>query len=88
MVVSIRGAEVVAVLDETRRVLNDPSADPTERQKPAIGVKRTLRLQLDPAQYQRDVDAGNLGVYEKFNIVVRSVLTRTRQVVCVPRIVW
>jgi hypothetical protein len=70
MVVSIRGAEVVQVLDEARRVLNDPSAEPSERDKPPVGNKRTLRLLLDPSQYQRDVEAGNLGVYDKFNVVV------------------
>ncbi len=72
MVVTIRGAEVVQVLDEARRVLNDPTADMAERQKPPVGTKRTLRLLLDPSQYQRDVEAGNVGLYDKFNIVVRG----------------
>jgi hypothetical protein len=72
MVVSIRGAEVVQVLDEAKRVLNDPSAEPSERDKPPVGTKRTLRLLLDPSQYQRDLEAGNVGLYDKFNIVVRA----------------
>ena len=76
MVMSIRGAEVVQVLDEARRVLNDPTADMSERNKPPVGTKRTLRLLLDPCQYQRDVDAGNVGVYDKFNVVVRGAWCR------------
>ncbi len=60
------------VLDEAKRVLNDPSAEPSERDRPPVGTKRTLRLLLDPSQYQRDLEAGNVGLYDKFNVVVRG----------------
>lgn len=71
-VVSIRGAEVVQVLDEAGKLMNDFS-DGDSRGKSPAGTKRVIRVQLDPAQYFKDATSNNLAVYEGFNIVVSAV---------------
>lgn len=76
-VVSVRGAEVVQVLDEAGKLLND-AADGGDRTRLPAGFKRSIRLQLDPAQYHHDSLAGNLAVYDGFNILVRVLFTALR----------
>jgi len=66
----LRGGEIYEILDEHENVINenDPSA-------PRVGSRRTLRLKLDPAQYQKDLiaqqQAGADNPYTMFNIVMR-----------------
>ncbi len=71
-IVSVRGAEVVQVLDEAGKLMND-NTDTGDRGRQPAGFKRTIRLQLDPAQYHLDALAGNLAVYDGFNIIVSVV---------------
>jgi intron-binding protein aquarius len=69
---SVRGAEVVQVLDEAKKPLFESGLDGSVRARQPVGMKRTFRLLLDPAQYHADVLAGNTKVYESFNLVVRE----------------
>lgn len=41
-----------------------------ERQKPRVGTKRRIRLDLDPRQYFEDNASGN-NCYETFNLLIR-----------------
>lgn len=62
----VRGAEVHHLLDEDGQLVKED----TDRTR-IPGTQRTLRLWLDTAQYQLDVDAGKENVYKTFNVLVR-----------------
>lgn len=51
-ITAIRGCEVSALMDEEGGVLSDPN--PEKRPKFRNGQRRTLKVWLDPAQYQMD----------------------------------
>lgn len=53
-ITSIRGCEVSCLMDEEGGVLSDPN--PEKRPKFKSGTRRTLKVWLDPAQYQLDKD--------------------------------
>jgi Intron-binding protein aquarius N-terminus len=54
----IRGAEVIEIADESGVVLKDLEIDQGKRRE---GHARTMRLLLDPSQYQTDVVNGQCG---------------------------
>ncbi|KAI8070842.1 P-loop containing nucleoside triphosphate hydrolase protein [Gongronella butleri] len=65
----IRGAEVVDVLDQNGRVLNESQLRELHPKAP-----RQLRLAMDPNQYMIDTGRNSHGaedVYETFNVLVR-----------------
>lgn len=68
---SIRGAEVVQVVDEEGHVYTGES----ENDQPLRGNLRKLELQLDTAQYHLDAQAmadGSAGdIYQTFNVLMR-----------------
>eukprot|EP00742_Colponemidia_sp_Colp-10_P003252 GILJ01003462.1.p1 GENE.GILJ01003462.1~~GILJ01003462.1.p1 ORF type:complete len:1476 (+),score=301.52 GILJ01003462.1:977-5404(+) len=68
---AVRGGEVHELIDEQGNVINE--VNPAER-KPPVGDVRTLRIFLDPAQYQIDMSSlseGGEDVHETFNLLVR-----------------
>eukprot|EP01130_Rhizamoeba_saxonica_P016379 TRINITY_DN7564_c0_g1_i1.p1 TRINITY_DN7564_c0_g1~~TRINITY_DN7564_c0_g1_i1.p1 ORF type:complete len:1263 (-),score=293.44 TRINITY_DN7564_c0_g1_i1:334-4095(-) len=64
----IRGCEVVEVLDEEGNKVNDPSP---EYQPKRIGNRRTLKVQLDPAQYQQDGLIQHEDVSHSFHLIMK-----------------
>jgi len=78
-VLSVRGAEVTAHLDEDGKNFNDPSNVPPGGSMPQPrGTGRVLRLRLDAAQYHMDLQSGEESskgsaaeAYTEFNLVVR-----------------
>eukprot|EP00923_Selenidium_pygospionis_P042265 GHVN01073199.1.p1 GENE.GHVN01073199.1~~GHVN01073199.1.p1 ORF type:complete len:1799 (-),score=441.84 GHVN01073199.1:775-5532(-) len=57
-VVGVRGCEVVEVLDQEDNVISDPN--PRNRREP-VGELRTIRVLLDPAQYNTDIKRASSG---------------------------
>lgn len=64
----IRGGEVFEIRGEDDSVLNDHGNSSNDRGK--AGNKRRLRLNLDCAQYQHDIESGT-NCYEGLNLVIR-----------------
>lgn len=73
--VYVRGGEVVEVRDAKDRLMNDFTGRVQPDQRfPPDGLKRTLVLSMDAAQYSLDVaraEAGSEDVYATFNILMR-----------------
>jgi intron-binding protein aquarius len=69
-VLSVRGAEVVELVDEAGVALNDAGGRPEMRQAGPAGDNRTLKVLLDPAQYQKDM-ADGADVYDSVNLIIR-----------------
>lgn len=73
-IVAVRGCEVYEIADEKGEVFNDPSQREDRNRRP-VGTKRTLRVNLDPAQYHADAVAvakdGKEPIYDTFNIIIR-----------------
>jgi intron-binding protein aquarius len=67
-VITVRGCEVNEVVDESGNVLSDLDEGRERR-----GNKRTLRVFLDPAQYQQDINENgrNTDLHRSFNLIVR-----------------
>ena len=75
----VRGCELVSMRDEEGKPMNDFSAR-GDRGKGPAGSRRTLRVALDPAQYELDMtrlkgaeggDGAAEDVYGTFNLLVR-----------------
>eukprot|EP00026_Physarum_polycephalum_P000742 Phypoly_transcript_00743.p1 GENE.Phypoly_transcript_00743~~Phypoly_transcript_00743.p1 ORF type:complete len:1358 (+),score=249.61 Phypoly_transcript_00743:43-4116(+) len=65
----IRGAEVLEIADESGVVLKDMELDQGKRRE---GNVRTMRLLLDPSQYQTDVVSGQSNtIYSSINLIMR-----------------
>merc|ERR1719443_2555497 len=71
-VVTVRGAEVVELLDDEGNVISEPN--PQERKTP-VGDNRMARVLLDPAQYHMDLqsvaEGQKMEVYSSLNLVLR-----------------
>lgn len=65
---SVRGAEVIEMLDEEGNNMSE--GRPDQRNDP-VGDGRTVRVRLDAAQYQIDMDNGDSEKYSNFNLVLR-----------------
>ncbi|GAM25959.1 hypothetical protein SAMD00019534_091340 [Acytostelium subglobosum LB1] len=66
---SVRGCEVVELMDERGGRID---ADNTNnRQRPARGHQRFIKVRLDSNQYYMDQEDNKLEQYKEFNIVVR-----------------
>eukprot|EP00397_Hematodinium_sp_SG-2012_P003433 GEMP01003441.1.p1 GENE.GEMP01003441.1~~GEMP01003441.1.p1 ORF type:complete len:1407 (+),score=338.32 GEMP01003441.1:43-4263(+) len=69
----VRGAEVLELVDEDGNILSE--TNPRDKKTP-VGDQRTLRVSLDAAQYQLDLESVAAGstigeVYETFNLMMR-----------------
>ena len=61
----IRGGEIFEVRDEDGTVISDPFK-PVDRR----GNKRSIRINLDPVQYNNDMNDG-INCYETLNLIIR-----------------
>ena len=72
----VRGCEVVCLKDEKGEKLNDFSAGPKQGPAAPEGTRRKLVVELDPAQYNIDMQRleqhpGGKDVYSTFNVLLR-----------------
>ena len=72
----VRGCEVVCLKDEKGEKLNDFSAGPKQSPVAPEGTRRKLVVELDPAQYNIDMQRleqhpGDKDVYSTFNVLLR-----------------
>ncbi len=67
-VAAVRGCEVKELVDEEGKVMNELGGRPNEG-LPA-GKVRTLRVLMDPMQYQQDMSEGT-AVYDELNLIIR-----------------
>jgi intron-binding protein aquarius len=65
---AVRGCEVKELLDEDGKVMNEMGGRPNEG--PPAGKTRTLRVLMDPMQYQLDMSEGTT-VYDELNLIIR-----------------
>eukprot|EP01116_Phalansterium_solitarium_P021731 TRINITY_DN6889_c0_g2_i1.p1 TRINITY_DN6889_c0_g2~~TRINITY_DN6889_c0_g2_i1.p1 ORF type:complete len:1438 (-),score=611.74 TRINITY_DN6889_c0_g2_i1:257-4549(-) len=63
----VRGAEIIEVMDEERKVIPEWEFETA----PRAGNVRTFKLKLDAAQYQQDLISQDEDVYGTFNLVIR-----------------
>ena len=69
-VTAVRGCMVLQVRDEDGTILSDPSLQANEHRHK--GTKRTLRVELDQAQYSMDSKSKRgTDVYQTMNLIVR-----------------
>ena len=62
----IRGGEIYELRDEDGNIISD-HFKPVERR----GNKRSVRINLDPVQYNNDINDGQGEIYETLNLIVR-----------------
>ena len=75
----IRGCEVIEFISDEGQLMLDENGKPfnEEERTPLKSAERTIRVQLDPVQYQQDLRSMSKGggsdteIYSNFNIVLR-----------------